>query len=323
MRRGLGAASLALALLLGAALLGSVALFAFALGALAAVAGSVVVTAVAARRIVVSRTVAPLEVLEGQSLTLSFEVRGLGRIPAQAEILTADGGWRRIDDFLTTRCAIERPGPHVLSPSKLRVRDDLGLFSRRIGSGKPQVVLVLPAPAEVEGGGRVSGWDPIGDPEPDGLRPYSRGTPVSRIHWPSVARGGEWQERHVVTAPRGAPLVVVDLVGAPSEAAIDWALRAAAGQIYALARAGGCRVLLPGERVPIAVGNVAGSWQAIHRRLAGLRGERWEAAAPAPAGALLVRAAQAPVLALPTPRSLPPGVLPLEESSYADAAAGR
>lgn len=322
MRRGLGTAALALVLLLGAALLGSVALFAFALGLLAAVAGSVLVTSLAARAIVVERTVAPLEVLEGQPITLGFEVRGLRRIPAHAEMLAGDGRWLRLDDHLTTRCAIERPGPHVVSPSQLRVRDDLGLFWRRLSSGEPRVVLVLPAPAKVEDGGRGSGSDPLGDPEPDGLRSYSRGTPASRIHWPSVARGGEWQERHIITAPRGAPLVIVDLAGAPSEAAVDWALRAAAGRIYELARAGGCRVLLPGERVPTQVGNVAASWQAIHRRLAGLRAERRGAAAAVPPGALLVRAVHAPALALRPPCSLPPGVTPLEESSYARAAAG-
>lgn len=321
MRRGLAAATLALLILLSAALLGSVALFAFAVGLLAAVAGCVLVTLVAARRIVVDRTVVPLEVLEGQPVTLSFEVRGLRRIPAHAEILV-DGRWQRLDDRLTTRCAIERPGPHVVSPSPLRVRDDLGLCSRQVGAGAPQVVLVLPLPAQVENGGRRGGVDPIGDPEPDGLRSYSPGTPASRIHWPSVARGGEWQERHISTAPRGEPLVVVDLAGAPSEAAVDWALRAAAGRIYDLARTGGCRVLLPGERVPTEVGNVAASWQTIHRRLAGLRAERrGVGTAVAPAGALLVRAVHAPVVALPPRRSLPPGVMPLEKSSYADVAA--
>ena len=319
MSRGLGTAALAVVLLLSAALLGSVALFAFAVGLLAAVAGCVLVTSVAARRIVVERTVVPLEVLEGQPVALSFEVRGPRWIPAHPEIL-ADGRWQRLDDRLARRCAIERPGPHVVSPSRLRVRDDLGLFSRRVGAGAPQVVLVLPAPARVEDGSRGSGAEPVGDPEPDGLRSYSLGTPVNRIHWPSVARGGEWQERHIVTAPRGQPLVVVDLAGAPSDAAVDWALRAAAGRIYDLAHAGGCRVLLPGERVPTQVGNVAASWQAIHRRLAGLRAERRAVAAVAPAGALLVRAVHAPVAALPPPRSLPPGVMPLEKSSYADVA---
>lgn len=322
MRRGLGAAALALVLMLAAALLGSVALFAFAVGLLAAVAGCFLVTLVAARCVAVDRTVVPLEVLEGQPVALGFAVRGLRRIPAHAEILTA-GRWRRLDDRLTTRCTIERPGPHVVSPSLLRVRDDLGLFSRRVGGGAPQVVLVLPAPARVEGGRWGSGADPIGDPEPDGLRSYSLGTPASRIHWPSVARGGEWQERHIITAPHGDPLVVVDLAGAPSEAAVDWALRAAAGRIYDLARAGGCRVLLPGERVPTQVGNAAASWQAVHRRLAGLRAERRGVAAVAPAGALLVRAVHAPVRALPPPCSLPPGVMPLEKSSYAHALAAR
>src|SRR6202000_139419 len=135
-------------------------------------------------------------------------------------------------------------------------------------AGAPAVVLVLPAPASVGIQLRHGGFG-HGDPEPDGLQPYSRGTAVGRIHWPSVARAGEWQERRVVVAPHGLPLVVVDLFGAPSEEAIDWARRGAAAQTPGRARAGGCRVLLPGERLPIPVENVAEGWPAVHRRLAG------------------------------------------------------
>jgi uncharacterized protein (DUF58 family) len=177
-------------------------------------------------------------------------------------------------------------------------------------------VLVLPAPAKIGTQPRPGGSDPGGDPEPDGLQPYARGTPVGRIHWPSVARAGEWQERRVIAAPRGLPLVVVDLSGAASEEAIDWTLRVAAGQIHGLASAGGCRVLLPGERLAIPVENVAEGWPTVHRRLAGLRGGG--AAPDAPPGAVHVRAVLAPAVA-ETPRPpLPPEVVPLEQSTFGD-----
>jgi uncharacterized protein (DUF58 family) len=320
MKRGIATWVLGFALLLTAGLVGSVALFAFALGLMVVVAGSLTATVLGARRLVVERTVDQTEVLEGRPVTLRFRLRGLGGLPVHAEGLDQDGAWQRLDATASRPCTIGRPGAHLIGPSALRVRDDLGLFCRYRTVGEPAVVLVLPAPARVGVQARPGGADAGGDPEPDGLQPYSRGTAVARIHWPSVARAGEWQERRVVTAPRGAPLVVVDLSGAPSEEAIDWTLRAAAGQIHGLACAGGCRVLLPGERLPIPVENVAEGWPAVHRRLAGLRGSVDTAVALAPPGAIQVRARQAPTLAAAPSRRLPPEVVPLEQVSFGNGA---
>jgi uncharacterized protein (DUF58 family) len=319
MRRGVATWTLGFVLLLTAGLLGSVALFAFALGLLAMVAGCLAATSLGARRVVVTRTVDQTEVLEGRPLTLRFKVRGLGRLPAHAEVRGEDGSWHRLEGNSSRRCTIERPGPHLVGPSAVRLRDDLGLFTRHLSAGDPAVVLVLPAPANVGVQPQPGGSDPGGDPEPDGLQPYSPGTPLGRIHWPSVARAGEWQERRVVSAPRGLPLVVVDLSGAPSEEAIDWTLRTAAGQIRGLASAGGCRVLLPGERLPIPVENLAEGWPGVHRRLASLRGAPDALAPAAPRGAVQVRASQAPAFGATRPR-LPPEVVPLEESTFGHAA---
>ncbi|MBS1891633.1 MAG: DUF58 domain-containing protein, partial [Actinobacteria bacterium] len=260
MKRGLATELLGFALLLAAALLGSVALFAFALGLLVVDAGCLLVTAIGGQRVTIVRTVDRGEVVEGQPVTLRFEIRGLAGLPAHVEVRSEDGKWERLGPGASTRLTIERPGAHLIGPSQVRVRDDLRLFSRHRQVGEPAVVLVLPAPATAGAQPLAQGADPGGDPEPDGLQPYFRGTPVGRIHWPSVARAGEWQERRVITAPRGMPLVVVDLSGAPSDGAVDWTLRAAAGQIHVLARTGGCRVLLPGERLPIPVENVAEGW---------------------------------------------------------------
>ena len=324
MRRGLATGSLGLALLLVAALLGSVALFAFALGLLALVVACLATTLVGARRVVVERTVDQVEVVEGRPVTLRFGVRGPRGLPVHAEVRGADGTWQRLERDSSRSCVIERPGPHLVGPSGVRVRDDLGLFSsRQRNAGNPAVVLVLPAPASVGLPQHASGTYRGGDPEPDGLQPYSRGTPVGRIHWPSVARAGEWQERRVVTALQGMPFVLVDLSGAPSEEAVDWTLRAAAGQIYSLARGGGCRVLLPGERLPLPVENVAEGWPGMHRRLAGLRSAIGSAAPPCPPGAIEVRATQAPALAPARSEPLPSGVVPLEKVSFGHGAGER
>lgn len=320
MKRGVATEVLGFALLLTAALLGSVALFAFALGLLVVVAGCLAMTAIGGRRVTITRTVDQTEVVEGRPVTLRFDVDGLGGLPAHAEVLGEDGRWQRLEGGSGIRLTIERPGAHLIGPSAVRVRDDLRLFSRRRSVGEPAVVLMLPAPASTGAQPLPQGADPGGDPEPDGLQPYFRGTPVGRIHWPSVARAGEWQERRVISAPRGMPLIVVDLSGAASDGAIDWTLRAAAGQIHVLARAGGCRVLLPGDRSPIPVENVTEGWPTVHRRLASARGSRETAPATAPPGAVHIRATQAPAFAAAPGRRLPPGVVPLERTSYGDDA---
>ena len=130
-----------------------------------------------------------------------------------------------------------------------------------------------------------------GDPEPDGLRPYTPGTPINRVHWAGAARGGELQERHFATGRDQLPLVVVDTQGADA-AAVAWVARSAAGLVLALARAGGCRVLLPGDRVVTTIDDV-GAWPPIHRRLAALEPDGATMPVHDPE-ALFVRAASAP-----------------------------
>jgi uncharacterized protein (DUF58 family) len=323
MSRGAATEVLGFVLLLAAGLLGSVALFAFALGVLVLVGGCLAATAVGARRIVVEREIDRAEVVEGKPLTLRFRAQRLRGLPVHAEVRGESGAWERLEESAARPCTVERPGAHLIRRSEVRVRDDLGLFSRYRMTGEPTVVLVLPELASVGVLPRPGGPDPGGDLEPDGLQPYIQGTPISRIHWPSVARGGEWQERRVIVAPRVIPLVVVDLSGAACDEAIDWTLRAAAGQIQGLARAGGCRVLLPGERVPIPVKNVVEGWPAMHRRLANLRSGAVLAAPAAPAGALQVRADGAPAFARARSRKLPPDVVPLESSILGHVASRR
>ena len=206
-------------------------------------------------------------------------------------------------DVDMARASIDRPGAHVLGPTPLRLLDDLGLFSRLVLGGAPESVLVLPEPARPPAGLRRGGAEVSGDPEPDGLRPYVPGTPMSRIHWPSAARGGGVQERHFVSGRDQLPLVVVDT---SSAVIADQIARDAAGIVLALARSGGCRVLLPGDRVATTLDDTAG-WPALHRRLAAL--EPGGRAAPVN-DPVVVRVADAGEAERGT---LPPGVVALAE----------
>jgi uncharacterized protein (DUF58 family) len=288
-----------LGLMFGAAALGSLALFAGAVGSILLYVGCGLVLDLAARRMRITRTIDRNEILEGRPIMQRFAVQGLRWLPVQVQALGADG-WRDLSEPIA--CVIDRPGAHVLGPTPLRLRDDLGLFTRAAAGGTPESVLVLPEPAP-PAGLRRGGAEVNGDPEPDGLRPYAPGAPMSRIHWPSAARGRGLQERHFVSGRDQLPLVVVDTEGAQ---VVDAIARSAAGIVLALARTGGCRVLLPGDRVPITLEDVSG-WPAVHRRLATLEPGGRTAPVSDP---LVVRVAAVE----PQERAaLPPGVVPLAE----------
>ncbi len=88
--------------------------------------------------------------------------------------------------------------------------------------------------------------------ELDGLRAYRPGTPASRIHWPALAKGAGLLERKLRVAGDTVPLVVLDARGPEPLGQhgdhLDAAVRAAASLTLELARARGCRLLLPGEQ---------------------------------------------------------------------------
>jgi uncharacterized protein (DUF58 family) len=288
-----------LGLMFGAAALGSLALFACAVGAILLYVGCGLVLDLAARRLRVVRTIDRNEILEGRPIMQRFTVHGLRWLPVQVQALGADG-WRNPEEPIA--CVIDRPGAHVLGPTPLRLRDDLGLFTRVTAGGLPESVLVLPEPLP-PAGLRRGGVEINGDPEPDGLRPYAPGAPMSRIHWPSVARGSGLQQRHFISGRDQLPLVVVDTSTA---SVVDGIARSAAGIVLAFARSGGCRVLLPGDRMPITLEDVSG-WPAVHRRLATL--EPGGRAAPV-SDPWVVRVADVE----PRERgTLPPGVVAMAE----------
>jgi uncharacterized protein (DUF58 family) len=258
-------------------------------------------TTLAARRVTVTRTLPVREAREYEPIRVHFDVTGLGRLPVTLEARNGEGAWTPLGGSL--ELVLPRRGAHRLAPSELRVRDPLGIAHRHITAGRPEALLILPAPDERLLRAAPSG-PAAGDPEPDGLQAYAPGIPIARIHWPALARGAGLHARRVAAGPHELPLVVVDTSGAPQPGAVDWAARTAAGHVLRLARNGGCRVRLPGDRRDTTVADPA-AWRALHRRLALL--------APGPAAAappMGIRIAAAAATSLPEPPPLPYGVEP-------------
>jgi uncharacterized protein (DUF58 family) len=316
MKRAAGLLLGAVVLAVVAGALASLALFALAIGLLLVTLAAAVSVALAARHLVVTRSVLQHEVGEDQPISVRFQVRRPGRLPlpvhleAQADanswVPLGEGGG-------LLRLLIGRRGPWRLEPSRLRLRDGLGIVEWVVLAGQPEPLLILPAP-DLRGPVPPQLDARAADPDLDGLEPYVPGTPIGRVHWPALARGAGLQQRRLAAPAAGLPLVVVDTADTTDPRAVDWAARTAAGAILRLAGTGGCRVLLPGDQVATTVTDLTAAWPGVHRRLALL-----QPGCPATGPGLLeagevsvlhVRAAHAPaeVPGAP-PRPLAPGVV--------------
>jgi uncharacterized protein (DUF58 family) len=290
--RAIATAVLGIGLCLAAATFDSSSLYvpgvALALLALAAA----VWVPLAARGASVVREPGPPRVVEEEAYPLRVEVRS-GLLPAPGgELLEPLLGWPvaiggRWSRKVRINVRFSRRGRRVLEPARLVIRDPLRMCVREVAGGGEREVLVLPRvePVTAPGGGGAGAGDQAGtgaepgamgrrldasaaELEIDGLRSYREGSPASRIHWPSVARHGEMLERRLVAELDSAPLVVLDPSAPASEEALDMAVRAAGSLCVHLAHAGGCAILLPGDRRPIEIGHDLGAWPAVHVRLA-------------------------------------------------------
>ena len=271
MRRPGALAVVAAALAAAGAGLPSLEVFAAGCGLLFATIAALVCVLAGARTVSVSRRVPLLEVEEEGALAVFLSSRHPRRWPLRVEAL-AGSEWLPIGSSeISVAVPIGRRGPHELPPTPVRVTDPLGLAERRLSGGASARVLALPRPQADDplvAAARARG--PSGDPEPGGLRSYVPGAPLSRIYWRSLARGGELMQHDLSTAPgrEAAPLVVVDTRGAAEPEAVDRAARRAAAAVTRLARGGGVRVLLPGDRAPVHISADLRRWPQVHRRLA-------------------------------------------------------
>jgi uncharacterized protein (DUF58 family) len=237
------------------------------------------------------RAPAPSRVTEGDPYPLELEMVG-GLVPPPGGELRDPLLERpfafgpRWNGRLVRSVDAGRRGRRILEPARLELRDPLGLRTRRVAGGEPGELLVLPRiePVKVAGRGsrgpRLTPLPGVEDAiassrfdaravemEIDGLRPYRDGSPASRIHWPSVARSGELIERRLVGGADSGPLVILDASRPEGLEALDAAVRATASLCFALA-AGGCAVLLPGDRRPVELEPDRRAWPQIHARLA-------------------------------------------------------
>jgi len=239
--------------------------------------------AASARGVTVTREIGARRVVEDEPLDVRIEVRA-GRLPlptgALVEPLLSEPvplrpGRRRLGVRVQARFG--RRGRRDLAAPVAVLRDPLGLATRPVAAADRAEVLVLPrvhpvrALAEGGGsGGRRGRPAAAAETELDGVREHRPGTPASRIYWPALARGAGLMERRLRAESDTRPLVVLDArgVGAAEEDDLDRAVRATASLARSLAEAGGCAVLLPGDRRPTDLDAALGGWPHLHARLA-------------------------------------------------------
>lgn len=240
--------------------------------------------AIAARGVRVKRTVGARRTIEEQPVHVDLVVSS-GRVPLPSGLIEDEllpgpalmaGGRQSTEVRINARFA--RRGRKLLPPPRIIVSDPFGLATRVIVADEPAEVLVLPRlepvvtpPGDGDGSGLVArrGRPSIAaEVDLDGLRPYRIGAAASRIFWPGLARGGELMERRLRADGDTRPLIVLDPRRPAREEDLDAAVRAAASLCVHLARAGGCALLLPGDRRPTVLESTLIGWPHLHVRLA-------------------------------------------------------
>jgi uncharacterized protein (DUF58 family) len=316
--RPLGLLLLAAAMAAGAESAASLTLFAVAVGLALITACAGLSVTLASSRVTVARTVVEREVQEDDPVRLRFDVQGIRWLPVVVEAEDQSGAWFELRPPSTLiEIRLQRRGEYRLLPSRMRVRDALGIFAWPLRAGPDEPLLILPTPS-AHANLRSPHPTTSRDPEPDGLQAHTPGAPLARIHWPALARGAGLQVRRFAPAPSGLPLVIVDTAGTRNSQAVDWAARTAAGHVLALTRNGGCRVRLPGDASETVI-ELESEWRALHRRLARLGGSVLGTPARPARGTPTIRicASAAPAgLLRALPRPLPPGVVPVASNGF-------
>jgi len=293
-------ASVGATLLVAAALFDAEPLYVPGIALLLAAAGAVVWVLVGGVGTVVERSLGVRRAMEDEPVPVTVVVRpGITVLPGtrladpllrEPLLLRPAAGTHRVR--MEVRFA--RRGRRVLPPPGLELADPLALVRGHVpGAGDDDVLLVLPRiePVVASEAGTQSGrlvhrrsTSGAAETDFDGLRPHRDGAPASRIFWPAYARAGELLERRMAPEADARPLIVLDARGGLSAEDLDAAVRACASLTVHLARAGGCALLLPGDRRPTLLDPTLHGWATLHVRLALL-----EAGGAPIAGALAAR----------------------------------
>ena len=206
--------------------------------------------------------------------------------------------WRAARAAGCASTSLRAPRRRRLEPARLVIRDPLGLLERRIEAGagrrcsccrgsSPSSRAGGGAGAAADGGGGRAARGAAAELELESLRPVPRGR--ARLAHPLADRRPHRHDDGAAAARRRglAPARGARPAHPASEEALDKAVRAAASLSVHLARAGGCSLLLPGDRRAADIDPELGAWPPLHvaagagrarRRRAVRRGSRRAAA---------------------------------------------
>jgi uncharacterized protein (DUF58 family) len=283
MRSAVGCAALGVLLLLVAGTFAAQPLYVTGSALLLLGAGAALWIGVGAHGASIAREIDKRSVVEDEPLSVRIHARG-GRLPLPpgfidepllSEPVRFSAGRR--EARVRVELTFGRRGRRTLAPPALVLRDPFGLAQRVIVGAPGDEILVLPRTQPVNviaaGGDTMPAHAramliAAAETEIDGLRPHREGTPASRIHWPTFARGAGLMERKLISEADSRPLIVLDPRAPASQEALDAAVRAAASLTVHFARRSGCGLLLPGDRRAAIVEPDLLAWPAAHVRLA-------------------------------------------------------
>ena len=280
MRRSLGAAVLGLVFCLLAELLGVPAFLVPGLALLTLALASQVAVRLMCRRVRLIREPLAASAEEGARVRVRTSLEGPRALRHSGEYAALAGSEpqprrRHQSDTHEVTVLARRRGLHEVGPSRLRFSDPFGMCERSVLS-EPTRLLVLPRVERVErsdlarlaGGSTARRALAATAGELDDLRRADSYATADRIHWLTTARTGTLMERRLRPESDTRPLVVLDGRDSAGVDAFDAAVRATASISLALARSGGCTLLLPPERRPHRLDRALASWPRIHRSLA-------------------------------------------------------
>ncbi len=181
-----------------------------------------------------------------------LEIRDLSDVPGSrsSRVLTLLGG-RRSRSFISRTRLVAR-GVFSLGPTQLRSGDLFGLFLQTRNLSPIKFLIAYPKLVEIRElpnpPGLLAGGEALHrrthqiTPNAASVREYETGDPISRIHWPSVARRGKLIVKEFELDPMAEVWIFADAF-AESHAKLNYVLETDAGSI--IFQKGGTTRLIP------------------------------------------------------------------------------